>query len=223
LLDEAGEAKLRRHLESCAECRAEVAEQKALLSVLHSEPMLEAPRSFALPYAPRTVEAPARGSSPIGLPYAAGAAVMSFSRVLRGLQVATATAALVLVFLVGINIVEGPGALESAGEREIATDQTVRLAETDHEDPSLAPQQEGAEPGKTFTTNGAVTDVSDASEGSSSPPIAEVPQQGALQPTQQPADASRSGLEWALIGMSGFTAILALSVVAATWVPRLRT
>lgn len=196
LLDATGEAKLREHLASCAECAAEVAEQKALLAVLRAEPLVEAPRSFALPYAPRTVEAP----------------VSRVSKLLRSMQVATAAAALVLVFLVGINIVEGPGALEPTDEAAIQQRMDLTLDPKNRD--AAPPESDGF-----GALSGEIPNESESEVPVTGFAPASAPEQTFAEP---PVDTTpgRSGLEWALIVMSGFTGLLALSVVAFTWIPR---
>ena len=83
VLDTAGEARLQQHLATCESCVVEMREQQAVRSLLRTEALVPTPRSFALPYAPRQ----AAGDSRV-------------TAWLRPMQVATATAAVVLVALV---------------------------------------------------------------------------------------------------------------------------
>jgi len=48
-LDEAGEAEFQAHVKSCAACQVELRELGAVRAVLRAQPMVEPPRSFALP------------------------------------------------------------------------------------------------------------------------------------------------------------------------------
>jgi anti-sigma factor RsiW len=135
LLDEAGEAKLRQHLATCASCAVEVREQQAVRTLLTAQPMVAVPRSFALPYAPR--QAATDESRETGW--------------LRGMQVATATAALVLVTLVGVNVVDPTGnaspstdaqalsaVIESSDTQEIAAAEGIPAPEGDGAAPPVA-------------------------------------------------------------------------------------
>jgi hypothetical protein len=197
-LDAAGEAALREHLTTCAECAAEVREQQAVLSVLRAQPMVAVPRSFALPYTPRVL-VPAESR---------------ISRLLRSMQVATAAAALVLVFLVGFNVVAGASTLSPDSDGYEA----LRTAGAESE-------RDAATPDKSFT--GTAEDLgappqSFAPNAESAPNddvTALTPPQTSSEPRTE-SDGGRPAMEWALIIMSGLTGVLALSVVAATWLPR---
>ena len=96
-LDEAGEASLEKHLATCETCATDIREQGALRDLLRAQPLANVPRSFALPYAPMQV-----ADREPGLGDRAGS-------LLRGMQIATATAAVVLVALIGVSIAN-PGA-----------------------------------------------------------------------------------------------------------------
>ena len=196
-LDDAGEAKLNEHLATCAECAAEVKEQQAMLSVLRATPMAEVPRSFALPYAPPVIATSER----------------RVSKLLRSMQVATATAALVLVALVGVNIAQGPSTIQpdTAATQELRTsnmESSDAAAKTDQGTlgiQGIAPSPDAGSSISSFAPDAQPNDTSIAA----SP--APVPQEQA---------GSRNAVEWALIVMSGFTGVLALAVVAATWLPK---
>jgi hypothetical protein len=99
VISAADDAKLSQHLATCADCAIDMREQAQIRTLLRAEPLVAVPRSFALPYAPRTIDASEPG--PVG-------------RLLRGMQVATATAAMVLVALVGLNVM---GAAPSSDAR----------------------------------------------------------------------------------------------------------
>jgi hypothetical protein len=234
LLDEAGEAKLQQHLSTCPSCAVEVREQQAVRTLLMAQPMVAAPRSFALPYAPRQV-------------------TTDDSRVtgwLRGMQVATATAALVLVALVGINVVDPTGdvrgtnasadqaalsaaienanKLEAGGAAPEAADGVAppasRIPEAEFSTSipnGFAPEgalpegliPEGLVPepaigGELAEPDGAPSLESPATELLFAPKVAA---------DADIADDDRSALEWALLVASAVTAVLAMSVVAVTW------
>ena len=93
VLDTAGEARLQQHLATCESCVVEMREQQAVRSLLRAEALVPATRSFALSYAPRQAAA---GDSRV-------------TAWLRPMQVATATAAVVLVALVGVSVVDQAG------------------------------------------------------------------------------------------------------------------
>ena len=113
-LDAAGEASLEKHLASCETCAVEIREQSAVRNLLRAQPLVNVPRSFALPYAPTRAVDPEPG-----LAARAGS-------LLRGMQVATATAAVVLVALIGVSIV-GPGATDTSQTLSAALDSEVAL------------------------------------------------------------------------------------------------
>ena len=102
VLNTAGEARLQQFLDDDPARAVEVRELEAVAALLRAEPLVEPPRSFALPYAPAGVPAPPRPAA------------------LRWLQAATATAALVLVTLIGIDLVVAPAALSEAPELSAA-------------------------------------------------------------------------------------------------------
>jgi len=131
-LDETRQAKLDAHLVGCKQCRLELRELQALHALLHAQPLAEAPRSFALPYAPRQAE-PTRER-------------FSF---LRGMQVATASAAVLLVALIGADLVGGgqrdvvgigevPSILQSAQSTEQFTGAPIMEAEAGGDPPKAA-------------------------------------------------------------------------------------
>lgn len=222
-LDEAGEAKLRRHLTTCASCAIEVREQTAVRALLVAQPMVAAPRSFALPYAPRQ-----------------GATEDSRStRWLRSMQVATATAAIVLVALVGVNVVDPTGDVPSTNADAAGLSAVIEKAEL--EAGGAAPEIDASAPGAARTPSdgfsmsapsglapeGLVPEglVPESAMGGELAPADEAPSLAAP-PTEllfapelaTPApDDDRSALEWALLAASVITAVLAFSVIAVTW------
>ena len=172
------------------------------LGVLRTQPLAGVPRSFALPYAPPVMASAER----------------RVSRLLRSMQVATAAAALVLVALVGVNIAQGPSTIPShnalstqqqrtspvenndttvkTGSATLGTSAIVPTAPSNNEDTQAAGLAPTVQPSESLTT------------------LSTAP------PAEEQASGGRSALEWALFAMSGFTGVLALAVVAATWLPR---
>ena len=196
VLDDAGQARLDEHLATCAECAAEVRGQQAMLAVLRATPMAEAPRSFALPYAPPVM------------------AETRVSKWLRSMQVATATAAIVLVALVGIDFAQGPAVLDTAspaGADQLRSTEMLEAgaaAKTDSETAfgtSAIPEGDAAEP----PIAGLVPNQPDAGLAREAVPTPD-----------EPLTARRDAMDWALLVMSTFTGVLALAVVGATWLPR---
>ena len=194
VLNPAGEVKLRKHLETCKVCAAEVQEQREVRKVLRTQPMVAAPRSFALPYAPQPERA--TGARLTGL--------------LRTMQVATASAAMVLLAVVGLSITGGPltnTGTPPGGETVAFTSPSptpnLSTAEGMADDPKnlLAnpPNQESVTRDSAEEPGDARTSADD-----DTPPSA----------AQTPG---RSPLEWALISSSALTALLALGVVAVSW------
>jgi len=191
--------------------------------------MVAAPRSFTLPYAPRQVTA-------------------DDSRVagwLRGMQVATATAALVLVLvtlvlatLVGVNVVDPTGdaspssdaqalsaALEQADMLEKAGAEGIPVPETDGAAPPVAraPESEFSTSAPSgFAPEGVTPEglIPEGGVGGGLFEDGETPMLAAP-PTEllfaPVADNDRSALKWALLAASAITAVLALSVVTVTW------
>ena len=113
-LDAAGEATLEKHLATCESCAIDIREQGAVRDLLRAQPLAVVPRSFALPYAPMQ----ATDAEP-GFAERAGS-------LLRGMQIATAAAAVVLVALLGASIIDtgstdSPQSLASALEGDFAS------------------------------------------------------------------------------------------------------
>ena len=197
VLDAAGVTKLNEHLATCAECASEVKEQQAMLGILHTQPLANVPRSFALPYAP-----PVLASTERRVP-----------RLLRSMQIATATAALVLVVLVGVNIAQGPSAISSDAA---ISSQQARTSEVDN---SLAAKSDLAPSGAAGIA-ATPDDTTAISALAPNQPSEALTAQSPAPVGQEPPSNGRSGIEWALIVMSGLTGVLALTVVGGTWLPR---
>ena len=112
VLDAAGEARLQEVLDADPARAAEAREIEAVRALLHAEPLVEPPRSFALPYAPARVADRPRPAA------------------LRWMQAATATAALVFVALIGTDLAGlgapgGPEATAEVGAAASADDASV--------------------------------------------------------------------------------------------------
>jgi hypothetical protein len=228
VLDTAGEARLQQHLATCESCVVEMREQQAVRSLLRAEALVPAPRSFALPYAPRQAAA---GDSRV-------------TAWLRSMQVATATAAVVLVALVGVSVVDQAGggraaeadaqqmasAIENADKLEAA----AAAAPEPRAGPPVARSSDGTVPESITSgfvpdgpsTGGLAADSEDVGGGLptpedapslSSPPTQLLFAPDAAAAQADVADDERSVLAWALLAASVVTAVLALSVVAVTW------
>lgn len=225
VLDTAGEARLQQHLATCESCVVEMREQQAVRSLLRTEALVPTPRSFALPYAPRQ----AAGDSRV-------------TAWLRSMQVATATAAVVLVALVGVSLVDqtGGGRTAEADAQQLAsaTENADKLkaavaAPEPEAGPPVARSSDGTVPESItsgFAPDGLFTEglAADSEDGGelptpedapslSSPPTEFLFAPGAAAAQADVADDERSVLQWALLAASVVTAVLALSVVAVTW------
>ena len=195
VLDAGGEARLEELLAADPARAAEVRELEALTSLLHSEPMVEPPRSFALPYTPAPERAAPRLAS------------------LRWMQAATATAALVLVALIGVDLAgvggvpTGPAAaLEPAfSEQPLRTDDATTRALTDGAAPSLSAAPPAPAEAEVQVESGVRPEA--AHPG---PPAKE-----AAAPAAEPSQ--RTGLQWALLAVGVVTAAMALVVTMLTW------
>ena len=215
VLDTAGEARLQQHLATCEPCVVEMLEQQAVRSLLRAEALVPATRSFALSYAPRQAAA---GDSRV-------------TAWLRPMQVATATAAVVLVALVGVSVVDQAG-----GERapEAAAQQMAAAAPEPETGPPVARSSDGAVPESITSgfapdgpfTKGLAADSEDVGSRlpapENAPSLSSPPTQLLFAPDAAAAQADvtndeRSVLEWVLLAASMVTAVLALSVVAVTW------
>jgi len=227
VLDTAGEARLQQHLATCESCVVEMREQQAVRSLLRAEALVPAPRSFALPYAPRQAAA---GDSRV-------------TAWLRSMQVATATAAVVLVALVGVSVVDqaGGGRAAEADAQQMAAAienadklEPAAAAPEPRAGPPVARNSDGTVPESITSrfapdgpsTEGLAADSEDVGGGLptpedapslSSPPTQLLFAPDAAAAQADVADDGRSVLAWALLAASVVTAVLALSVVAVTW------
>jgi hypothetical protein len=214
------DAKLTQHLTTCADCAIDLREQSQIRTLLRAEPLVVAPRSFALPYAPRTIET----SEPTGI-----------TKLLRSMQMATAAAAMILVALVGLNVMQ----TSPAAVTQTSLSATAPMAESgtalDGQDGSTF--MESAPPADTTllferapeaaTESGtsepdgitAFVPIDDAQKASAASPVlpGEFAPDPALALDTTPTTDDRPVLEWALLAASLLTALLALAVVAATW------
>ena len=236
-LDAAGEERLRHHLEGCESCATELRELQAVRLLVRSEPMVDAPRSFALPYAPRQAPANADRAGIAGWVGGGTAAA------LRSMQVATATAALVLIALIGFNVADTGGtvlvesaALSPAGDAFVAPDvapesagAAARAADgaerPDSGGAEAPPSLSAAAPLAPDTEGPPVDDPSTDREltaRATEPPLALGAEAEAAAPVAPLAidTGGRGALDWALVGLGGLTAALALGVVALTWSAR---
>ena len=239
-LDEAGQAALDRHLETCDTCAVELRELEAITSLLRSEPLVEAPRSFALPYAPRQAADEPRT---VGW--------------LRGMQVATATAAVVLVALVSLQVADvgsldrqsfssadttsGAAAAGGAAAPEMAAAKDDESTTIEPLPPggtpaplatpvpgddgttmfSVAPPEDGQLTLDTATlptpdpsTRDSVVPETDVEAGTTGLDVEGAPVLFAAEPEE------RTAMDWALVAMAIVTAALALGVVGVTWSSR---
>ena len=182
VLDAAGEARLQDVLDADPALAAEARELEAVTAALRAEPLVEPPRSFALPYAPARVPAPPRP-----VPLRPGP--------LRWMQAATATAALVLVTLIGVDLVVAPAG-EPTGRSEVS-ELSAAAAEQAPAASQAAPPSSDA-----LALDAAVDGL----------------QQRSLAPEPEPAPAAgRSLLDWAQLGFALATAVLALGVALVSW------
>ena len=192
VLDAADEARLDELLAADPARAAEVRELEALTSLLHSEAMVEPPRSFALPYAP----APARAAPRLAS--------------LRWMQAATATAALVLVTLIGVDlggVATGPTAAPEPAfsEQPLRTDDATTRALTDGAAPSLSAAPPAPAEAEVQAESGVRPEAAHPGP----------PAEQAAAPAAEPS--RRTGLQWALLGVGVVTAAMALVVTILTW------
>ena len=191
VLDAAGEARLREVLDAAPALAAEVRELEAVTALVRAEPLVEPPRSFALPYAPARVPAPARSGA------------------LRWMQAATATAALLLVTLIGVDLVAAPtgGPVGPSEAPEIG----AAMAEEAPSGSQAAPAPSDAPAPDSAILEGiqraeAEVEVEDRA-------IAREPE-----PLPAPvAEPARSALDWAQLGLGAVTALLAMGVALVSW------
>ncbi|MDA1036119.1 MAG: zf-HC2 domain-containing protein [Chloroflexi bacterium] len=230
-LDAAGDASLKKHLTTCEACSNDIREQGAVRDLLRAQPLANVPRSFALPYAPVQVVEPglsARASS-----------------LLRGMQIATAAAAVVLVALIGVSIVD-PGApatpqsLATALESDMgqtgsttapesslgkSTEPTPSLAiefmaaDGPESAPEIAPPADDALVPDATPAPAVSQDLPVDSGGGIGPLVSALPADGAApEVVNAPATIeARSALEWAQLVSGIVTALLAIAVVGLTW------
>ena len=221
VLDAAGEARLREVLDAAPALAAEVREREAVTALVRAEPLGEPPRSFALPYAPARLPAPPRSGA---LPW---------------MQAATATAALLLVTLIGVDLVVAPIGGPQAPESTAVTAEGAPAAAEAAAPPPDAPaidsasgagiQQAEAEvtPPEALQAAAPPSDKADADTGDAGIPRAEAevqdrslargPEPGPA-PIAGPAPAAgRSALDWAQLGLGAVTALLAMGVALLSW------
>jgi hypothetical protein len=219
------DAKLTRHLAACPDCTADLREQLAARTLLQAEPFVAVPRSFALPYAPRTVHV----SDPSGI-----------TKLLRAMQVATATAAIVLVALVGLSVLQtspttvtpslaadslAPSVEFAAGATEKARGTSTSKASA----PSTNRQSlittahlpnVDADTTERVDSTAPAPAPAPAKDGAIIAAVPSLPQGEFAPKTTLSSDSTltndRPALEWALLTTSFTTALLALAVVAVT-------
>lgn len=199
VLDAAGETRLQDLLDADPALALEARELEAVTAALRAEPLVEPPRSFALPYAPARVPAPPRpGALRPGM--------------LHWMQAATATAALVLVTLIGVDLVVAPAsvpvAVSEAAEPSAATPEpSAAMAEEAPAASQAAPPSSDA-----LELDAAVSDGIKRDE------IEPLAPARSLVPEPEPAPAAgRSALDWAQLGFALATAVLALGVALVSW------
>lgn len=238
VISAADDAKLTRHLSTCAACAIDLREQSHIRTLLRAEPLVAAPRSFALPYAPRTAETNAPGG---------------ITKLLRSMQMATAAAAMVLIALVGLNVMQtSPAAVTQTSLAEAAAPMAESNTALDNRFGATGTAEAAGEGDGTISTMTAPpTDTQFALEikpspgidvsvtermsdtGPSSPegtpetepltsalPDGLAPEPALAGDTSPTATDDRTALEWALLTASLITALLAITVVAATWQSR---
>ena len=218
VLDAAGEGRLQAVLSADPALAAEVRELEAVTAVVRATPMVEAPRSFALPYAPARVPAARRTGA------------------LSWMQAATATAALLLVTLIGVDLVFAPSAGPSAG-REAPEISAARAEDASAAVPATptpaslavqaapapdapltleaAPPPPDAPASEDAIGNGA-TELAGAEAEPDERVVAFVPEPAPAPVTPAPAPG-RSGLDWAQLGLGLLTALLAMGVALVSW------
>ncbi|MEX2431046.1 MAG: zf-HC2 domain-containing protein [Dehalococcoidia bacterium] len=214
-LDAAGEADLQAHVETCERCARDLRDMAPLVAVLRSEPMVEAPRSFALPLDiahPSQAHAPDVQAAPGGLLRWAGASSLAM---LRSMQVATAAAALLLVALVGLDLsgVMAPEPLEnisqlSASAEGAAADDAGMLRTSEADDAEVE--------GREGQGDVAFAPPNPQPEAGGQPGDMAIPMALSSEPAPGQAEG-RSVLEWAKLVLSALTAFLAMGVVGLTW------
>lgn len=186
VLDAAGETRLQDLLDADPALALEARELEAVTAVLRAEPLVEPPRSFALPYAPARVPAPPRPGA------------------LRWMQAATATAALVLVTLIGVDLVMAPAGVPVG--RSEAPELSAATAEQAPAASQAAPPPDAPAIDSAFA-NGTEQDE-----------VQPFPPARSLVPEPEPAPAAgRSALDWAQLGFALATAVLALGVALVSW------
>ncbi len=193
-LDANGGARLQSHLASCAECRAELSELEATVVLLRGAPQVEPPRSFALPYAPRQDEATAGWRAPGRL---------------RTMQVATATAALVLVAVVSVDLSGLTDDSTMVFLDEFSAAQTEAVGTPAGTEMLTASPPDSDEEAKSSAFA--------AAEDVTAPPSAEAAPADRLAGEGRTAPTGRTAIEWLLIAVALATAVLALGMTAWTW------
>ena len=193
VLDAAGEARLQQLLDGDLALALEVRELEATTALLRAEPLVEPPRSFALPYAPARATGPARPGA------------------LRWMQAATATAALLLVTVIGVDLVVAPAdvpvAVTEAAEPSAAVPEPSPAAELFQ----AAPAPSGAQAFDSADDDGIERDeIEPPALARTSAPDPEP------SPVTTPA-AGRSALDWAQLGLGVVTALLAMGVALVSW------
>ena len=188
-LDAEEAAKVEARLAEDHDARTEAAELRAVTDLLHRKPMVDAPRSFALPYAPSRVAGRQRGQG------------------LRALSIATATAALALVLVTSVDIaglVDNAPAGPATGATELAAAPEAAegaLTDTSSEESRLsaAPPAEGSE----F-----------AAAESQAPAIQQAAPAG-----DSDAGQENRAIDWLKLGLSALAAALALATLVLFWIP----
>ena len=200
VLDRAGEARLQDVLDGDPALALEVRDLEAVTALVRAEPLVEPPRSFALPYAPARVPAVPR---PLALPW---------------MQAATATAALLLVTLIGIDLVVAPtvapvggpaGVSEAPASGAAAPEPSAAAAE----EAPVAFQAAPAPPDAAALDSAVGTGIERAEV--EDPTLASRPEAFPA-PIATPA-AGRSALDWAQLGLGLLTALLAAGVALVSW------
>ena len=187
VLDAAGETRLQDLLDADPALALEARELEAVTAALRAEPLVEPPRSFALPYAPARVPAAPRPGA------------------LRWMQAATATAALVLVTLIGIDLVVAP-----ASAPAVVSEAPALSAATAEQAPAAS--QAAPPSSDALELDAAVSDGIERDEIEPPAPAR------SLVPEPEPTPpAGRSALDWAQLGFALATAVLALGVALVSW------
>ena len=187
VLDAAGEARLQELLSADQALADEVRELEAVAALLHAEPLVEAPRSFALPYAPAPVPAAPR---PGALPW---------------MQAATAMAALLLVTLIGVDLVVAPEARLGASE-----------AGATAAEPPVA-SQAAPPPDAPAIDSAFGADVERDEADAEARSFAREPEPAPAPLAEPAPAAGRSTLDWAQLALGAVTATLAIGVAFVSW------